>query len=230
MTAMSKTLYTMLLMVATIAGILPSPAASDMIVQAVNIGLPNTVVIMMRGEMLGNEVLRLKAAVAEVPPDKRIVVLLDSPGGLTQQGFDLGRFFYDAKVITMIPAGASCLSACAIAFVGGRDPLTSAPLRILAAGGRLGFHNFRSNWADRAYTKAELEEISRASQVGMFEHLRYYRSVEAPTRLLAIGSAAKASAMNIVSEGDALELGIAVLSKDSGKLISPQNISQRVGR
>ena len=227
---MTWTLRVLLTITSLWLAALPNPVSAQMTVQSIDIGLPHTTAIMMRGEMLGNEILRLKEMVSQLPSAKRLVVLLDSPGGLTQQGFDLGRFFHDAKIITMIPDGAICLSACALAFLGGRDPETSEPLRILSAGGKLGYHNFRRNWENRPYSKTDIENISRDAQMRVFEHMSYYRYVRAPIRFMQIGAGAKASSMNMVSEGDALELGISILNKDTGKLISPLKITERLGR
>src|SRR5581483_10793958 len=118
-------------------------ARADVAVFKVDIGLPNTVAVMVRGQFTGNEILRFKAAIADIDPSKRIVAILDSPGGIVAQGFALGRFFWDAKIPTMVLGGTLCASACTFAFLGGRNPNTGKPLRILALDAKLGFHRAR---------------------------------------------------------------------------------------
>ena len=66
-------------------------ANADVAVSLIDIGLPNTIAVKMTGPFTGNEILRLKAVIADLPPTKRVVVLLDSPGGAVVQGEALGR-------------------------------------------------------------------------------------------------------------------------------------------
>src|SRR5256885_2059033 len=126
--------------VAAAALALPAPAHADVAVYKVDIGLPNTVAIMVRGQFTGNEILRFKAAIAEIDPNKRIIAILDSPGGNVGQGEALGRFFYDAKIPTMVLGGTLCASACTYAFLGGRRPTTRQPPRPLALCAQPRFH------------------------------------------------------------------------------------------
>ena len=82
-----------------------SVARAEIIVSRIDIGLPNTAVFLVSGAYDGNEILRFKSAIADVPPNVRIVAALNSPGGRVTQGFALGRFFYDARITTMVLAG-----------------------------------------------------------------------------------------------------------------------------
>ena len=208
-----------------------APLRAEITVLKMDIGLPNTVALKVRGDYNGNEILRLKTAIAEIEPGKRIIAVLDSPGGDVIQGEALGRFFYDAKIPTLVLAGSQCLSACTYAFLGGRDPVTGNPLRILASGARLGFHNFAMSAApDKAYTKAELEEISRVTQQIVYRNLQHLLHVKAPLAVMKLNTGTKNEEMNFITEGDALEYGIAVLNRETGRLVLPDNIDKRKGK
>jgi hypothetical protein len=50
-----------------------------------------------------------------------IAVYLNSPGGTLYEGMRLGRMFKDERIKTVVEGGEMCASACAIAFLGGRD-------------------------------------------------------------------------------------------------------------
>jgi hypothetical protein len=155
----------------------PSLAATS--VSKIDIGLPNTIVFLINGEFDGNEILRFKAAVAEVPATVRIVAALDSPGGLIYQGLELGNFFTTAKIPTIVLAGQSCASACTFAFFGGRDPLTNKPLRIMVEGAKLGFHNARGvgekKGTEPTYTRKELENLSHMHQQLVYAQLKFFK-------------------------------------------------------
>jgi hypothetical protein len=206
----------------------PAPVRAEAVVFRMDIGLPNTVALMVRGQYTGNEILRVKSAIAEIEPGKRIIAVLDSPGGNVVQGEALGRFFYDAKIPTLVLAGSVCASACTYAFLGGRSPVTGNPLRILASGAKLGFHSFiATGLPERAYTKAELEEISRATQQLVFRNVAHMIHVKAPLKIMMLNTGTKNEDINFITEGDALEYGIAVLDRQSGKLVLPENIDKR---
>ena len=206
----------------------PVSVRADVAVYKMDIGLPNTVALMIRGEYNGNEILRLKSAIADIEPGKRIIAVLDSPGGRVEQGEALGRFFYDAKIPTLVLAGSLCASACTYAFLGGRDPITGSSLRILVSGAKLGFHNFAvTGMPERAYTKAELENISRETQQLVFQNLLHLMHVKAPLTVLKLNTGTKFESVNFITEGDALDYGIAVLNRETGKLVLPDNLEKR---
>jgi len=214
---------------ALVAVLVPDPLRAEVTVFKMDIGLPNTVALMVRGEYNGNEILRLKSAIAEIEPGKRIIAVLDSPGGIVEQGEALGRFFYDAKIPTIVLAGSLCASACTYAFLGGRDPVTGVPLRILASGAKLGFHNFAATGLpERAYTKAELENISRETQQLVYRNLMHLTHVKAPLTVLQLNTGTKHEDVNFITESDALDYGIAVLNRETGKLVLPDNLEKRI--
>jgi hypothetical protein len=211
-----------------VTALVPGPLRAEVTVFKIDIGLPNTVALMVRGEYNGNEILRVKSAIAEIESGKRIIAVLDSPGGRVDQGEALGRFFYDAKIPTMVLAGSLCASACTYAFLGGRDPTTGNPLRILVSGAKLGFHNFAATGLpEKAYTKAELENISRETQQLVYRNLVHLTHVKAPLAVLKLNTGTKHESVNFITEGDALEYGIAILNRETGRLVLPESLEKR---
>jgi hypothetical protein len=214
--------------VSLVTALSPAPLRAEVAVFRIDIGLPNTVGLMVRGLFDGNEVLRVKSAIADIEPGKRVIAVLDSPGGLVTQGEALGRFFYDAKIPTLVLSGSLCASACTYAFLGGRDPTTGNPLRILASGAKLGFHNFAApDLPEKVYTKAELEELSRETQQLVHRNLLHLMYVKAPLAVLKLNTGTKSTAVNFITEGEALEYGIAVLNRETGRLVLPDSLEKR---
>lgn len=54
----------------------------------------------------------------ELYPDTKIVSL-ESPGGLLTEGYDVGTVLSDNKLNVWVPRDGACISACALAFIGG---------------------------------------------------------------------------------------------------------------
>ena len=70
---------------------------------------------------------------------------LSSSGGDLLEGLKVGYLFREFEVATLVRKGDICLSACAMAFLGGtasRQSPTPLPSRTIEIGGQVGFHNF----------------------------------------------------------------------------------------
>ena len=91
-------------------------------VAEVNAGRSDLTVFLLEGAIQGGETLSLEGLVGKLPPNKSAAIILDSPGGSLLEGMKLGRFFYRARIATFVLGyGGGCHSACALAFLGGRD-------------------------------------------------------------------------------------------------------------
>jgi hypothetical protein len=51
--------------------------------------------------------------------------------------------------------------------------------------------------------------------------------VKAPLKIIMLNTGTKNEDINFITEGDALDYGIAVLDRQSGKLVLPESIEQR---
>ncbi|MBB3427945.1 hypothetical protein FHT85_004954 [Rhizobium sp. BK312] len=113
----------------------------------------------LHGEIEQGDVQRLDATLQSSgithaqDPWRKIVVSLDSPGGSYHEGLDLALAFRRRGLATVVRSSDQCLSACAIAFLGGTtlpkdpnpvsddDPLPGQlPDRSLEPKAVLGFH------------------------------------------------------------------------------------------
>ncbi|MBV8394251.1 MAG: hypothetical protein JOY81_13805 [Alphaproteobacteria bacterium] len=86
-------------------------------------------------------------------------VELSSPGGDLAEGVKLGYLFREFDVATRVRRGDTCISSCALAFVGGTTShagshagAASAPGCTIDHGGHVAFHNFYLNPESRAVT------------------------------------------------------------------------------
>lgn len=74
----------------------------------------------------------------------RALVTFDSKGGVLEEGMRMGRLLRQQGVASLVRVGNRCLSACALAFLGGTafGPSGPEPSRRLEIGGQLGYHAF----------------------------------------------------------------------------------------
>ncbi|MDA7428105.1 hypothetical protein PGB28_06525 [Primorskyibacter aestuariivivens] len=93
----------------------------------------------------------------------------DSPGGSFVEGLAIARHLRDTGIAAHVPRDASCLSACAIAFLGGsarnfEDALIDMRDRSLHSTARLGFHAPQLDVPDASFNRAE---VQRAFTIAM---------------------------------------------------------------
>ena len=97
------------------------------------------------GEKLRVMLAGLKAKTARTPGQPLATAELSSSGGDLFEGLKVGYLFREFEVATLVRKGDICLSACALAFLGGtasRQPPAPVPSRTIEIGGQVGFHNF----------------------------------------------------------------------------------------
>jgi hypothetical protein len=205
----------------------PGPAAE---LRRIKIGVPDIEIFYYQGEVRNGDALRLQAALAKVPPNKRVAILLHSIGGEYAEGKALGRLFYNAKISTFVLGnGGNCLSACAMAFLGGRDSVTGEPLRAIVQGGALGFHQFRRIYPpNRKFTKAEIEKTVGDVQKEVFEDLKYLKEIKQDPRTYRRHVAEPAESMLVIRDSAALENGFHVINAEHRSLIDPDAILDRM--
>jgi hypothetical protein len=198
-------------------------------VTRIEIGSPDTTAFLLGGQLAGGELLALQSEVAKLPPNRRVAVILDSPGGLVSEGLKLGQFFYDAKIATFVFAGGyGCHSACALAFLGGRDAATGKPLRVMMSGARLGFHQFGAKFDNtKTYTKKDMATVVQDTQRVMDAIIGYLRAINEDLDFLALMLRAPHEAITLVNDDEAPMKGIHVMEQKTQRIIDPSNIIQR---
>ncbi len=187
----------------------------------------------MSGEMVGGETLALQRELADLPPNTPVAVILNSPGGRLDEGIKLGEFFYRAKISTFVMGfGGYCYSACSIAFLGGRDRLTGKPARFKMAEGQLGFHQFRTirraEDQKKTFKKADMDAQYKHTRVTVFSLMKYLREIHEDMSKLHLMLKAPTQSMQILSNEEAIALGINVMKEDAPDFIAASNIQERV--
>lgn len=93
--------------------------------------------------------------------DRQIVLCLASPGGSFTEAIKIATLVYDNAVTTRINPGAVCLSACAIAFMGGNLDTRSGegwhPSRFIHPTSVLGFHAPSLVLPEGQFTRKDVE-------------------------------------------------------------------------
>ena len=99
-------------------------------------------------DRLRKELTRLRASTVPVSGTPLATAELSSDGGDVYESLNVGYLFKEFNVATVVRKGDLCLSACALAFLGGTAshlPPTLVPNRAIEVGGQVGFHNFYLN-------------------------------------------------------------------------------------
>jgi hypothetical protein len=161
----------------------------------------------LKGDITSGDVGNVKAALAksrvsyQQDPWREIVIALDSPGGSYHASLDLALLFRREGLATEVRDGESCISACAIAFLGGtkppKDPTPLAdnsplpsqpPKRSIAAGAHLAFHAPYLDIPASSYTAETVEEAYRSAVLAIARFIavadRLYISTAELPRLL----------------------------------------------
>ena len=181
----------------------------------------DTHAIVLRGKIEPDDAFRLQSFIADLPRKAHIVVFLSSPGGSLQEGWRLGNLFHEARIATVIPAKASCLSACSLAFLGGRGT-DGQPRRIKFSTGKLGFHMLRTDWdKDAKFTAAQMKANVERTVSLVYAVAEYFHSIGVDPDFLRIMMGAAPDGMNYLSNEDALVRGIHVLDEETERLIKP---------
>lgn len=97
------------------------------------------------GDKLRSMLSGLKAKTARIAGQPLATAELSSSGGDLLESLKVGYLFREFEIATFVRKGDICLSACAMAFLGGtasRMPPTPLPSRTIEIGGQVGFHNF----------------------------------------------------------------------------------------
>ncbi len=177
--------------------------------------------IQLSGRIDEGDTYELQLYLSNLPKKPAVVIYLDSPGGNLHEGMRLGKFFHQARIETVVESKTRCTSACALAFLGGRD--NSGKLkRTKSSSGGVGFHSFSRDFdSDRKYSADDLKYVVQRTQTEIFNVAEYLRTVGADMDVLRIMLRAKSNEMNFLTNDDAISFGILVFDEKRNKLIDP---------
>jgi hypothetical protein len=196
-------------------------------------GRADVAVFLLEGGIVGGETLALGGLVSKLPTSKSAAIILQSPGGNLNEGLNLGRFFYRTRITTFVLGhGGVCASACAIAFLGGRDQ-QGRPSRVKMTGGNLGFHQFHRvrNPAESAkkYTKSDMENELHNTRRIAYAIIEYLSDIGEHMSFLHLMLRAPSQEITLLSNEDALTYGIHVMNENTEQITNSTNIRARVG-
>ena len=191
---------------------------------------PSVNAILLKGKIEYEDTFRLQRYIANLPTKNNIVVYLDSPGGNLREGLKLGYFFYQSNIETVVDAKMYCTSACAIAFLGGRES-SGKPKRTKYSSARLGFHSFTRDFdGDRNYSAEDMKQAIYAAQATLLSMIDYLRMMEANHDFLRIMLRSSPNEMHYLSNDHAVLLGISVWDEKNGCLIDSQLVTDCLNR
>jgi hypothetical protein len=186
--------------------------------------------IQIKGKIDDGDTFDLQVAISKLPKKPVIVVYLNSPGGNLREGMRLGKFFFDNKIETVVETKTQCASACALAFLGGRDEDSGKPHRTKASNSGLGFHSFTREFDAKSYTADDLKTVVQMTQTQVFAIAEYLKAIGADMDILRLMLRAQANQMNYISNDEALALNIRVFDDKRNVLVDPADVMDRLDR
>jgi hypothetical protein len=187
--------------------------------------------ILLKGRIEEGDTFDLQVYIAGLPKKPNIVVYLNSPGGNLREGMRLGTFFHQNKIETVVESKTGCTSACALAFLGGRDNATGKARRTKFSTAGLGFHSFTREFnKDRSYTADDLKLIIRRTQIEVVAVAEYLRSIGTDLDLLRVMLRAASNEMNYLSNDAAIGLNIRIWDEKRSQIVEPELVMDRLDR
>lgn len=162
--------------------------------------------ILASGNVAYGDTKRLKAFIGKLPKKKHIAIYFNSPGGNLYEGINLGLFFRDYKIKTVVDGNSMCASACAIAFLGGTD-YKGEKWMSSTTKSRLGFHAFRNG------DDSKLSDTNKTQKV-VSDILKYGNHLDAPMEIFIHNFATPSDDMYWFSTNELLSLSIKVWDID----------------
>jgi len=186
--------------------------------------------IQLKGRIDDGDTYELQVYIAGLAKKPNVVIYLNSAGGNLREGMRLGRFFFQNKIETVVESKTQCASACALAFLGGRDE-TGKPRRTKASTGGVGFHSFSREFdKDKNYSADDLKTVVQMTQSQVAVVAEYLKAVNADLDLLRIMLRAAANEMNYLSNDDALAVNIRVWDEKRSQIVEPEYVVNKLDR
>jgi hypothetical protein len=186
--------------------------------------------IQLKGRIDDGDTYELQVYIAGLAKKPNVVIYLNSAGGNLREGMRLGRFFFQNKIETVVESKTQCASACALAFLGGRDE-SGKPRRTKASTGGVGFHSFSREFdKDKNYSADDLKTVVQMTQNQVAVVAEYLKAVNADLDLLRIMLRATANEMNYLSNDDALAVNIRVWDEKRSQIVEPEYVVNKLDR
>ena len=177
--------------------------------------------IMATGEIKYGDTNKLDKYLSKLPHKKHTAIYFDSPGGSLSEGIQLGRYFKENKIKTVVQGYKICASACALAFLGGTDYKGNKWMSTTTIS-LLGFHAFQSvngkNVLDTDQTQQVVSEI-----------LKYAKYVNAPMDIIIKNFSTPSKNMYWLSTQEALSLGIKVWDIKNKNFLKEHDFNSKAG-
>jgi hypothetical protein len=93
---------------------------------------------------------------------KNAIIFLEGPGGKLQTALEIGLRIYQRGFSTAVADGATCTSACALAWLGGKD-------RFIGKDARIGFHSARVGTTNEISSVGNAMAGAYLAQIGIKE-------------------------------------------------------------
>jgi hypothetical protein len=186
--------------------------------------------IQLKGRIDDGDTYELQVYIAGLAKKPNVVVYLNSAGGNLREGMRLGRFFFQNKIETVVESKTQCASACALAFLGGRDE-SGKPRRTKASTGGVGFHSFTREFdKDKNYSSDDLKTVVQMTQNQVAVVAEYLKAVNADLDLLRVMLRAAANEMNYLSNDDALAANIRIWDEKRNQMVEPDYVVGKLDR
>ncbi len=179
-----------LISVGVVALALTQPSARSAEVSAMQTSDKHAHVIYIDGDLDPATMFDLQANMANISPQKkrqlaRRKAYLNSKGGDLDVGLKLGRFFRRYRFRTYVKGGDKCISACALAFLGGTNEGTKNPIafRTKHRTGVIGFHALKPD-IDGTLNKRQAEQLVYSAQDRLLKLINFFLDVDGDPRIL----------------------------------------------
>ncbi len=161
---------------------------------------------------------RVEEFLARLPADQPVTVWLNSPGGAIVDALRMGRYFHRNRVRTYVAGRrARCISACALAFLGGRDPINGRSYRVKGSRAKLVFHSFQLAAGQRRLKMADMQRAVADTQDMILLIAEYMTDIGADMAFMSAALSPPGTKQAEISNREALRLGIQVIDADTGR-------------
>ena len=198
--------------VSAAASFLAPTSASALEIRTVENSEATMSVVSLSGSIERGDAQRVQAHLAQMPRGRPIAVQLHSGGGSIDEALTMGLYFNANGIHTYVSGkGQRCLSACALAFLGGRDATSGRTSHVKSTEAALGFQGIRTVVADAEFTVADMQRAFANTQNTLLRITDYLVEVGADIEFLSLMLSAPHTKMNFVTNEKAAALGIHIL-------------------